>query len=451
MSSASIQGLLTSKYESYHICQDGEGDDIQAMIIAKTYLGDTDIQVDCVIGNPDIVHVSSGDKSLEMQARMQLANQIFGRTVALHGAESNSDVSKKYVDGILEQSSVKKCLVLHTSSFKSLQELFQKAAPGQLRNVVILSYGSVNLTWAIPRNENGEKSEEEYRKFYQALTQSGAKLVQAEAFPFLGKRNQVTVENTSVTHSLLSQMDGPVGKRWHEVTENSTAKTRTKQAEKVVKGIVELLKSSPAATEDLLKKTPQLEGLQTIPHDYETLLTLLNRSLTADQHKRFASVTRKLEALLPADLKRSLSIFTSTSLVGQALIADQIPAIIFSELVEGRQNGLLKECLSVEFDGFNEINYPKFAVKTADTALYYLNTKAKAVEGTEEKYIEAYLKYIDLCIATSLLVHKDVFSKATQQSLVESLQETLSALADDVQSLGYDLPKSYHDLMLVQV
>ena len=461
--SSAIQGSmardLMQEYESFHISHDGEGDDIQALIIAHSAINHGPVDVDCVIGNPDIVHVSTTDKDQEMQARMQMTDNVFGRHVALHGAKSNSEVSEQYIQGILKQSISQKCLCLHTDSFKSLRELFQRAQPGQLKNVVILSYGSVNLSWAMPRVDK-EKTEEEYRKFYDALATSGAKLVQVEAFPFLGKKNHITRENTPITHSILPYLDGPVGKSWVEVTVNSTARIRTKHATIVVKGICEAMKSAPKQElQELLRQMLQLAGYDLSDEDLqnpEQLLPHLNRSYNPEQHKLFSQLTQKLEALLTQDYKRSLSIFTSTSLEGQALIADQIPAILFSELVEKRENGILKDLLPVAFDGFND-RYARYAVQTTQTALYYLNTQEKLIQEklktdgsskSEKELVAARLKYIDLCIASALLAHDAVFTTATKAELLAEQQEQLVALAKEVQTLGYDLPRSYHALML---
>src|SRR5690349_3113069 len=110
---------LTQHFNSFHICHDGEADDIQALVIANDTLQGTRVEVDCAIGSPHIVY-AVGDGANEMDARMAFTNQLFQRNVANFGAMSNTHVSHRYVDKILEQSRDKECLVLHTASFTSL-------------------------------------------------------------------------------------------------------------------------------------------------------------------------------------------------------------------------------------------------------------------------------------------------------------------------------------------
>jgi len=329
--------LVGGDFGSYHISHDGEPDDILALVIASTALKGRKVQVDCTIGNPDIVHASE-DKDQEMLARILLTKKVFEGALVIPVAKSKDEISEQYVKGIIEG---KKCLVLHTDSFKSLQALFDRAKPGQLQNVVILSYGSVNLSWALPKPEN-------YQPFYSSLTASGAKLVQVEAFPFLGNRNKLTHKTTPLTYSLLEHLDGPVGQKWLKINANSEEKVRAKQAGKVAGLICKGMKQASVEQQEtltslvsnivsLLGSTDKDLGLS----DPEKLQKVLNQCLVGEKHDRLYDLLNKLRGRLSSILKvketdiiRQFTIYAKTTLKGQALIADQIPAIIFSEFVE---------------------------------------------------------------------------------------------------------------------
>jgi hypothetical protein len=126
----------------------------------------------------------------------------------------------------------------------------------------------------------------------------------------------------------------------------------------------------------------------------------------------------------------------ATSLRGQALIADQIPAIIFSELVEKRSNGIAKECRPEQFNGFNG-RYAQYAVTNAESALYYLRLKARATPEEEAKLIESYLQYIDLCIACALLSNEAMMSPEKRARFKPALLQ----LGEKVRRSGFDLPR----------
>lgn len=438
---------LWRDFNSYHVSHDGEGDDIQALVIASDALRGEKVTVDCVFGNRDIIHVSE-NISEEMEARMALTNEVFGASIAIHGAESNDDISEKYVNEILEQSLEKKCLVLHTDSFKSLHALFNRAKPGQLKNVTILTYGSVNLSWAMPKPES-------YKPFYDSLTASGARLVQIDGFPFLGTKNKLIEKNTPLTHSLLEHLDGQVGKKWSSVNTRATNKVRAKQAIKVgnyiCRGIEEASVELRKQLTSLVTQIAELFGSAIDEITPVALQQLLNLNLVG-QHDCLESKLNELCALLltildenEVNLKAPFNIYAGTCLQGQALIADQIPAIIFSELIENRKNGIAKECFSAQFDGFTG-RFAKYSASAVQGSLYYLDTKKKS-EGSNQKeaeLVDSYLKYIDLCIATALLANDQMITSAKRNYLLSSKFKTdLDQLAEAVQILGYDLPNSY--------
>ena len=106
-------------FQSFAISHDGEADDIQALVIASHAVSDKDVYVDCVIGNPDIVHAPDNE-SQEMHERITLTNEIFQKEVAHLGAMSNDVIFSDYVGRIRQQSSQGASLVLHTASFKTL-------------------------------------------------------------------------------------------------------------------------------------------------------------------------------------------------------------------------------------------------------------------------------------------------------------------------------------------
>ena len=302
---SNIQNVqLWGDFNSYHISHDGEGDDIQALIIASDALKDKGVEVDCVIGNPDIVHFSA-DKAAEMEARMKLTNEVFGAQIAICGAHSNNEVSEKYVSGILEQSPEKKCLVLHTDSFKSLQALFNRAKPGQLNNVVLLTYGSVNLSWAMPKPHD-------YQIFYDSLAASGAKLVQIEAFPFLGTRNKLTHKNTPLTYSLLRHLDGPVGEKWATVNAGAAEKVRSKQAGKIAEYICQgMEKVSGEQRDQLYLLVSQIAILLGNTIDKKTftdptnLQSILDKSLVGEQHDHLVEKLEELKKFIVSVLEEN--------------------------------------------------------------------------------------------------------------------------------------------------
>lgn len=434
---------LHRDYSSYLISHDGEGDDIQALAIAHDALKGKKAHVDCVIGNPDIVHVSK-EKKVELQARMALTNEVFGAHVAVAGAVTNDAISEDYVDAILQNPQEKECLVLHTDSFKSLQALFTRATKGQLKNVVIVTYGSVNLAWAMPKPED-------YKPFYDSLAASGATLIQIEGFPFLGTKNKITHKNTPLTYSLLEHLDGPAGKKWTDLNASAQEAVREKQAGKIAEFIAQAMKKGDTdkVMTALLSQIAQLldhsldEAAFT---DAKKLQQMLNRSLVGEQHDRLVALLSQLCTQLAQtlgikeiDLKRPFNIFEATSLRGQALIADQIPAIVFSELVEKRAKGLARECQQVQFAGFNG-KFAQYAVSTTQSSLYYLDTQKKADAAS---FIDSSLQYIDLCIATALLSNDAMIKSATRKQLLSSpFKKDLLHLSESVRKLGYDLPKS---------
>lgn len=429
---------------------------MQALVIAKDALSDTTAYVDCVIGNQDIVH-AVGDSSREMQERMTVTNEIFGANVAKLGAEEIQVISDAYVDGILQESiQNKNCLVLHTDSFASLQALFNRATPGQLKNVVILTYGSVNLSWAMNDQSN-------YRSFYDSLSASGAKVVQVDGFPFLGTRNKLNHNNSPLTFALLSHLDGPAGQKWTQVNTSAVENVREGHAGIVAEYIWRGMDETSGETKEQLLShvadIAKLFGVDNFTEDnlYE-LPGILNQSLSGNDHDQLQNSLNQVSSLLVAilnenelDLNRPFNIYAGTSLKNQALIADQIPAIMFSELIEKRSNGLLKECLPMKFSGFNG-RFAAYSVSDVQSALFYLDTKKKieAISSgvNESELIDSYLKYIDLCMASALLRNEQMITLTNREHLLASVwQSQFNTLSEEVQTLGYDLPKSCVDIL----
>lgn len=446
-------------FESYHISHDGEPDDIQAVNIASNALRGKPVTVDCVIGNQEIKHVPGGNKDEEMKARMRLTNEVFNAQVAIPGALHNEQVSENYVNEILHQSLSKKCLVLHTDSFKSLHELFNKAQPGQLKNVVILTYGSVNLTWAMPKAEN-------YQSFYDSLSASGAKLVLVEGFPFLDTRNKLTHKNTPLSYALLSHLDGPAGEKWTTLNVATAEKVRAKHAFKVAEYICKAANQASAEQQmQLMDHVSQIAHL--FGHTMSTealsdpalLHQILNQSIVGEAHDRLESKIKELSKLLltilnekEADLNRPFNIYAGTTLRGQALIADQIPAIIFSELIEKRNHGIARYCLPVTFDGLVGSRFAKYALSTVKSSLFYLDTELRIRETSsdlqKDQLIDSYLKYIDLSMATAFLVNDQMITPATRKMLLSSSFKTqMKELIETVTNLGYDLPVNCRELI----
>lgn len=430
---------LFRDFTSFEISQDGEPDDLQGLVVAAGVLKGRDVQIDCTIGNPKIVHVSS-DPSVELEARVQFADQLFGRKVSHTGSRRADGISEEYVEGILKQASARNCLVLHTDSFKSLQALFNRAEAGTLAKVVIVAYGSVNIGWALLEKE-------QYKPFYESLKKSGATLVQVDAFPFLGERNTITFETTPLTYFLLDHLDGTSGKRWLALNESAQAAVRTSQLARIEGNIKQALQSAGPH-----------KALQSLVSQVSTLFSSNSWNMTVDREKH-ATLTSLLKSLctqLAAELKveeieisRTFSIFAKTTL-RQALIADQIPAIIFSELVEKRRNGLVKECLQVQFEGHTS-RYAQYGLTQELTNLYYLDTKkriqASGSTQDEKKLIDSYLEYIDLCIAIAHLTNESMISSTKREELLRSpFKQELLQLAEKVQKSGFDLPQSFHSL-----
>lgn len=466
-----VADTFSGVYQSFHISHDGEGDDVQALAIAYEAIKGKSVTVDCVIGNPDIVHGSATNKSEEMAARIRLTNEVFHEQIAVPGARSNNEVSSAYVTGILEQSLDKKCLVLHTDSFASLKDLFNRAKPGQLKNVVILTYGSVNLTWAMLKLEpTALPNPEDYKSFYDSLAASGAKLVQVEGFPFLDTKGKLTLTTTPLTYKLLSHFDGPVGQKWTQINTSAADKIRPKNAERIaefiLQGMAKATNAQKAQLNSLVSDIAKLLGstldetaLSDALADPKKLKQMLDKSVDGVRHGKLEGKLTELSTSLLSllevkkdDLMRPVNIYTGVTLQGQALIADQIPAILFSELLENRTNGLLRDCLPVQFEGLDG-RYACFAVSSTKGSLYYLDTAKKlgasATSEQKTKAIASYLKYIDLCMAIALLANNQIVTSATRIDLLTSDYKTeLVRLAEQVRKLGYDLPNGCYDLCI---
>ena len=205
-----------------------------------------------------------------------------------------------------------------------------------------------------------------------------------------------------------------------------------------------------------LSEIAQLPSCEELEEDLEMLKGIFHR-LAPDNdgvfENRINTLKQLLCSILPEDEKnipRPFNIYVSTS-KGQFLIADQIPAIIFSELIEKRANGITKDLLPVTFQGFSG-RYANYVVNNVKSSLYYLDTQKKikqmSSEQDKETLIDSYLKYIDLCMTTALLTNDRMVSSEKEMELVSSnFGEQMNGLANEVKALGFDLPGTYHKLM----
>ena len=173
--------------------QDGETDDGICMAVVAPASKNHEVKVFCSIGNPSFVHAFE-DKSKEMEARVNFANDMFQGKVAHKGSSKKEEVCEAFIKEITEADGA---LVVETSAATNIYELAKRAQTGQLKNVTIIFYASVNLTWWA-QAESGKEipPEETYGKFYKAIENSGATLIQADAFPFLDTKNRINPECT---------------------------------------------------------------------------------------------------------------------------------------------------------------------------------------------------------------------------------------------------------------
>ena len=260
----------------------------------------------------------------------------------------------------------------------------------------------------------------------------------------------------------MQHLDGPVGQKWLKINAFATDNTRKKQAGKVADYICKGMdKASPSEQNELSALVSQIAQLfgktvsDTTLYISKELQQILDNSLIREQHDLLEEKLKELSKLLITildvnenDLKRPFNIYAGTSLQGQALIADQIPAIIFSELVEGTKNGIANECLPVQFDGFNG-RFAKYAKSLVKSSLYYLDTKMKIKQSSsskeESELVDAYLKYIDLCMARAILENDQMITPSTKEYLLSTtFKDDLLKLSQEVQGLGYtSIPSSY--------
>ncbi len=460
----SVSNSLRLPYDSFVVSQDGEPDDFKALnILASVAQGMLrPLVVDCTIGNRKITLLPKQDwnEDEEIQARVLFANEILGVEVAIPGAKTKTEVSDQYIARICQETLERQCLALHTNSFVSLQELLATPQPKGLDKLTILSYGSVNWSWAMD-NIPKEKKAEKYTEFYETLSKSGAKLVLVEAFPFLADRNKLTPANTPLTYSLLPYLNGPAGKRWCEFSEKTTQEVRGGQAKKVAEYICNATNTATGEEQEKLKilasKITELFGqsIGSAEATVENLQSILSKGLDPETHHQLEADLKEIRGLISSVLKidqdivnRTFNVYAGTALQGQALIADQIPAIMFSELVEGRK-GLVDECLPVEFSKFE--NFAVYSVKEVQKpSLFYLNTAVKADQRsvTKADLIDDYLRYIDLSMTVAFLVNDQMINPEKRAELLSSdIGTKLVELAKQVQKFGFDLPRRYSELV----
>ena len=166
--------------------------------------------------------------------------------------------------------------------------------------------------------------------------------------------------------------------------------------------------------------------------------------LNANEH---AALNEQIKFVHKTDfdtLMRPFNIYVAKTR-DQYLIADQLAAIIFSEIAEKRENGILRDALPVSFNGTNgRFTLYKY---NPESKLYYLNTKMKLEENKsalpESELHKSYLKYIDVCMETAILANESMITKETKAKLLEtSYKAQLQSRLAEVKRLGFDLPHS---------
>lgn len=139
---------------------------------------------------------------------------------------------------------------------------------------------------------------------------------------------------------------------------------------------------------------------------------------------------------------RSFNIYASTSLYSQVLIADQIPALIAAEKIEGRaEKGTAAQAFQVKYAGHKD-RYPVYELDTSSN-VHYLDTKRRYPEQNEQ-VTERNMEYIDLCSAWALLEDPSLFSAQKKGEVLADPEFQIMAytLIEKVENNGYALPKS---------
>lgn len=363
--------------------QDGEADDLLAAILLEGALRGKRVTVFSAIGKKEIVYPNT------------LIKILFKNAISLPGATGNTEYSYPYVNAILETSlSGKQILVLHTASFANLQLLFERANPGQLSNVYIATYGSVNMEWGLGKEQRN------YDQFFTQFAKSGAQMVIIDGGKSLSFKNKITHRNTPLCYTLLQHLDGDAGRQWTEINTHALTVLRKEQVERIILLIAEANQKGTEEQRAQLKSILNEIGPE-VPLTKEALTQLLDRQFVGEAHDAFVPKIEKLAKLLTSllvdkapYLPRLFSLYQGVTLYGQALIADQIPAIIVAEMIEGRR-GINKDCIPVEF------NFPNYRRTTQKTNLFYL----------EKQNEQSYLKYLDFCMSRAILEHDRMISK----------------------------------------
>jgi hypothetical protein len=436
----------TQKLDPTRIDHDGEGDDLMAMSLISKVESPLEhkIEVFPSYGKQEILYkresdyqgISSNDKAQQERAeRVNVTSHIFknclAEVIVRSGALSNEDTLEDYVESIRLSPPENRGLILHTASFKPLQKLFQVVEPNQLHNKIIIAYGSINLAWATQSKEEG------YRAFYDSLKRSGAKLVLIEGFPFLGERNKITEENTPITYKALQDLNGPAGEKFLEINARAAESVRLSQVKKIAAFVCEAYEKDESKKAGLISKLVGLlracgssieeaeieKNLADPKTASDMFVQIMDKSFMGGQiyntmKKALGELKNSLVDILGEETKLTLSrpinIYGGTSYQNQALIADQLPAIVLKELLEGKEEigNISSECYPVEFAGLKG-NFPQYK-ESENSPLFYLDLRSnikRQYPGLSEeevtdqfnKKVDFYLNHIDCTMARSLV------------------------------------------------
>lgn len=464
MSNLSINGAdWTSfmKQKPAIICNhDGEPDDLFALLIVNAAHQEAikdqnhTIKIFNTFGNRAILYtqpanpkgLSLTEMECERTARMTTTDKIFKNCISNHpGGLSNKETCPDYVSEVLNDSPA---IILHTASFQSLKAIFNDAKANQLKQKIFLTYGSVNLEWAVENKTDCE----EYRKFYENIRNSGATFIQVEGFPFLDVRNKITAENTPVTYKLLEELDGPLAHWFLDFSSQAASGVRKNQVEKLANLILETYKITADKEKlldclcALLKATDsqcEFSKLQIFIKNEKNeeakafLIQSLNRTFSGgNEHDKVSTELDALKAILVSihkdktnEVARMFNIYKGTCYKNQLLIADQLPALILAEMLRGKPNGILSQCRPVNFDGLNG-TFPKYKDDVRG-ALFHINLlnniktenpklNDKELENKKKEAIADFLKNIDSLLARSLLANASMITPKKRKEILDS-------------------------------
>lgn len=478
--------------------QDGEPDDFFSMLLLRAILRRLhpapSTKIFSSFGNRKILYGQASDYTVltdeqiaqrERQQRHRIIGQIFAKDAHNGlGALNNNDIAKKYLCAIYGNPNPE--VILHIASFKSLQAIFSAVTPNQLRHKTFVTYGSVNLSWAMPKNALDEADQEaRYRQFYADIAKSGATFIQIEAFPFLDTKNKITAENTPLTYSLLAQLDGPLSSEFLQLAAHTANEVRQGQVKKIAKLIRDAYRQGPcqlppnhsaasasAPKELLLQNVAALlqapptanfsvtpEALRDIlenqpPETFEQIClhSLHSAFEGGTEHNRVKTAVEllkaNLQALAPENsnaIACTLNIYAGTCYKNQILLADQLPTLIVDELLNNYPHGLASQCQRVAFERLNG-SYPTFKPATKGNLFYldsfsniareYPRLSQNDLKSEREAYIAKYLKYIDLHLTLALLDNETMITPPKRQALLASdFNLKLTALHSQVLAL----------------